>query len=571
MLSFLKITNLAILDDVSIEPGPGLNVLTGETGAGKSIIVDAIGLILGERGSTDLVRTGCDRLVVEAQFDLSRRTDLAHLARITGIEELEGGELVIRRELLANGRGRCLVNGRMVTLATLKTLGEALADLHGQHQHQSLLHSEGQQDALDRFAGALETRRDVAASCAVLRQHERERDDLAGRERERARRQDTLSIEISEIEAAAIRPGEDEELHREESLLRHAEEIARLATRGFTLLSEDDDSVMARLAGAEECAARLAAIDPHAAELLDAIREARAAASEAARGLSRYVDREEFDPARLEQVAARLSELDRLRRKYGASLADILEYHARAVSDLAALGGVAARLEELEGEIVQARARYLKQAGDLSTARSRAARRLEKAVEQELKSLAMDGTRMEIEVERSQDTEPSPHGMDSIVFLIAPNRGEEMRQLSRIASGGELSRLMLAVRNAAQAGRTDERTLVFDEVDSGIGGQVAEVVGQRLGALGCRQQVLCVTHLPQIASFADRHFQVTKKTTGARTRAEVLLLDDAGRIDELARMLGGSPLATARRHAAALLNRPERAPAGARRKLEGER
>jgi DNA repair protein RecN (Recombination protein N) len=558
MLSFLKITNLAILDEVSIEPGSGFNVLTGETGAGKSIIVDAIGLLLGEKGSASLVRTGCDRLVVEGQFDLSERGDAAEIAALADVEVEQGGndggELVIRRELMATGRGRAMVNGRIVTLAALKTLGEALADVHGQHQHQSLLRPDGQREALDRFAGATALEKEVSALHGALRSFERERDELTGRERERARQEDMLRVQIAEIEAAGLRPGEDVELAREESLLRHAEEIARLASLSFALISDDDDSVMARLGAASDAIGRLSAIDPRAGEVLSAIRESRVAASEAARGLSGYIGREEMDPGRLEQVAARLAELQRLRRKYGASLQDVLDYHERAASELVSLGGAASRLTELEVEIVESRAAYSRMAGELTATRQRAARRLEKAVEKELKALAMEGTRVEIVV--SAGVEPGPHGVDVIEFLIAPNRGEELKPLSRIASGGELSRLMLAVRNAAQAGRTDERTLIFDEVDSGVGGEVASAVGQRLAALGAAQQVLCVTHLPQIASFAQRHFQVSKRTAGGRTKAEVRALDDTGRIDELARMLGGSQTETAKRHAATLLKRP---------------
>lgn len=569
MLSYLKITNLAIVEDVSIEPGPGLNVLTGETGAGKSIMVDAIGLLLGERGSVDLIRTGCDRLVVEAQFDLAGRGDAQEILRLAGLEADEGADLIVRRELLSTGRGRALVNDRIVTLASLKTLGEALADLHGQHQHQSLLRVDGQRDALDRFAGALVVRLEVAASFAALRALELEHAELAGRERERAEQEQLLRMQIAEIAAAAPRLGEEEALLREESLLRHAEEVTRLAARGFALISDDDDAVIARLGAAEECVSRLAAIDPQAEESLRAIREARATSSEAARGMSRYLDREEFDPVRLEQVAARLAELGRLRRKYGVTLQDVVEYHARATADLEALGGAASRLEDLVADIATYRGRYMRLAERLTATRKQAARRLEKGVEAELKALEMAGTRVEIAVHGGPGADPSPHGLDEIDFTIAPNQGEELRPLSRVASGGELSRLMLAVRNAAQAGHTDERILIFDEVDNGVGGRVASAVGKRLETLGQRQQVLCVTHLPQIASFAHRHFQVTKVKTGTRTRAEVRQLDDAGRIDELARMLGDTPPETARRHAAALLGRPAGAAGGGSRSDEG--
>jgi len=572
MLSFLKISNLAILDDVSIELGAGLNVLTGETGAGKSIIVDAIGLLLGERGGSDLIRTGCEKLVVEGQFDLSARDDLEEVFTAAGLQDSDNAELVVRRELFMNekgdkgGRSRAFLNGHLVTLATLRTLGEFLADLHGQHQHQSLLRTEGQRDALDRFAGTLAVRENISAIHARLKALGAEQHELEGRERERARLEDILKAQVAEIDAIGPKEDEDEALMREENLLRHASEVARLAGQSFALVSEDDDSVLSRLGTVEECAHRLSAIDPRASEVLAAIREARVAASEAARMLSAYAGRErndEFDPSRLEQVAGRLAELDRLRRKYGASLRDVARFRGEALQQLEAIGGASARLEAIASERRTAHAAYMRLGAELSERRGRAAARLEKAVEKELKALAMEGTRVEIAVDQPEGAEPGPSGLDTIEFLIAPNRGEELRPLARIASGGELSRLMLAVRNAAQDGGADRRTLVFDEVDSGIGGRVGEAVGQRLAALGSGQQVLCVTHLPQIASFAQRHFRVSKKTAGQRTQAVVTRLDEEGRIDELARMLGGSPAETARRHAAALLGRPGRLPADA--------
>ncbi|HEY3174949.1 MAG TPA: DNA repair protein RecN [Candidatus Polarisedimenticolia bacterium] len=561
MLSFLKITNLAILDEISLEPAAGLNVLTGETGAGKSIIVDAIGLLLGERGGAEMIRTGCDRLVVEAQFDLSRRADAAGILDAIGVDPTtSAGDLVIRRELVAQesgARGRALVNGQLVTLAALKELGDSLADLHGQHQHQSLLTAAGQRDTLDAFAGVLGLRTEVGAICGRLRALRAERELLAARESERARQDETLRRQIGEIDAADPLAGEEEELLRDESLLRHAEEVVRQAGRGFALLSEDDDSVIARLAAAEECVARLAGIDARAEPIATVIRDARTASSEAARALGGYLNQEAFEPARLEQVGARLAELDRLKRKYGPTLAEVIHFRSKARTELAALGGAAARLGEIDSEMAAAGREYASRAGALSERRRRAARLLEKAIEGELRSLAMEGTRVAIQVAPAPQTEPGPRGTDDIEYLIAPNRGEQLRPLSRIASGGELSRLMLAVRNAAE-GRDDGRALIFDEIDSGIGGAVAEAVGRRLAALARRQQILCVTHLPQIASFADRHFRITKRAAGARTRAEVEQLDAAGRVEELARMLGDSETRTARRHAEALVNRATR-------------
>ena len=566
MLSFLKISNLAILEEVAIEPGPGLNVLTGETGAGKSIIVDAIGLLLGERGGAELIRTGCDRMVVEAQFDVPRSPEVDQALRAAGIEPAAGGELVIRREVLAQqgaARGRAVVSGQLTTLSALKEIGGALADLHGQHQHQSLLGAAGQRDALDGSCGAFELREEVRALHRATRALRTEHEQLTTRESERARREETLRREVAEIDAANPILGEDEELARDETLLRHAVEVSRLAGQAFSHLSEDDDSVMTRLGSATDDVTKLASFDPQAASILAALAEARVVVSEAARELGRYLDAGEFDPGRLDQVGARLAALDRLRRKYGATLADVLEYRTNAAAELLSLGGVAARLAEISDALERAHQDYLNRAGELTAMRRKGALKLEKAVAAELKTLAMEGTRVAISVMPLADGGQGPLGIDQIEFLIAPNKGEELRPLARIASGGELSRLMLAVRNAAE-GREDGRTLVFDEVDSGIGGTVAEAVGRRLARLARRQQILCVTHLPQIASFADRHFSVVKRTDGSRTRAEVSLLDEPGRVAELARMLGSSEEKTARQHAAALVDRAHRAGKGAR-------
>ena len=551
MLSFLKISDLAILEEVSIEPAPGLNVLTGETGAGKSILVDAIGLLLGGPAAADLIRTGCERLVVEGQFELSDRPRMLGPLRDAGFDADPPEQLVIRREQPANGRGRAQVNGRTVPLAALRSLGEALADLHGQHEHQSLVRAEGQRDALDHFAGTLDLRERVASHHARVRALEREAQAIAGREEDRETLEVALRHQIAEIDSAAPHPGEEADLRREESLLRHAGEVARLAGEAFSLLSDADDAAIARLAAAGERLRKLSTIDPRAGELASLVEEARLSAAEAATDLARYGGIEGLDPARLEHVAARLAQLARLKHRFGPELDDVIQRREQAATQLAALGVASETLQRVKVELEAAAAQYAGLAGDLSHRRLDASGRLARAVRDELAALAMEGARLEIVVRSTASDQPTAHGTDAIEYLIAPNPGEEPRPLARIASGGELSRLMLALRNAAGGG--DRRTLIFDEVDSGIGGRVAEMVGQRLAAISRGQQVLCVTHLPQIAAFADRHFRVTKVAAGARTRAEVRLLDADGRVEELARMLGDTPHETARRHAAAMV------------------
>ncbi len=559
MLSYLRITNLAILEDVSLEPGPGFNVLTGETGAGKSIVVDAIGLLLGARGGPDLIRSGSERLTVEGQFDLSNRSDAGALLAAAGLDpgDAPGGELIVRRELPASGKGRAQINGKMVPLAALAGLGQELADLHGQHQHQSLLTAAGQRMALDLFCDGLELRGQVSqlhARVAALRQ---QRDALEAMQREREVRAELLRREIADVDAVSPEPKEEEELRRHEALLRHGAEVGRLASEAFGLISDDDESAIARLAGAADRVEKLSAFDPEAADLVERCREAGAAAAEVARGLTRYVERDDLDPERLEQVAARLAALQALARRHGGTVDEALRARDRARADLASLEGSAARRDEVAEELVRTEADLAQLARRLSERRRRAAPRLAAAAAAELRALAMEGTRLEVDVAPLSAGDAAAHGADAIQFLLAANKGEQLRPLARIASGGELSRLMLALRNAT-GGRADERLLIFDEVDSGIGGEVASAVGLRLSALARRQQIFCVTHLPQIAGCADRHFRVSKATEAGRTRAAVAQLDGSSRVEEIARMLGGEGAVTARRHAASLLVRSRR-------------
>lgn len=563
MLSFLKIENLAIIESLSAEFGPGLNVLTGETGAGKSIIVDAVGLLLGERGGADMIRAGCDRLVVEAVFDVAGRKGIEAALGRMGVD-LEPEGLILRREINASGRSRAFVNGALAPLQQLREIGESLADLHGQHQHQSLLRADGQREALDRFGSTVDLAGEVAAAASRVRDLRDERSSLAASERERARREDTLRLEISEIEKAAPHPEEEADLKREEALLRHAEEVRALSEETCVLLNEDDASVLARLGTIQDRLSRLAAIDERCEDPRRAVEEARLSLKETLRSIEGYRDSADAEPGRLEAVAGRLASLDRLKRKYGATIEEVLSYQSRAKAEMEALGGAAERLKGIEVALAAASSEYATAAAKLSRKRREAARALETALGKELKALAMNGCRFSVAFIRREDPSSdvevegakiavSRDGIDGIELLVSPNPGEDLRPLSRVASGGELSRLMLAIRAATEA-RTDARSLVFDEVDAGIGGTVAEAVAARLKAISKRQQVLCVTHLPQIAAGADRHLRVEKVSSGGRTRVAVEELNDAGRVDELARMLGSAEAPTARRHAAALIS-----------------
>jgi DNA repair protein RecN (Recombination protein N) len=563
MLSFLKIENLAIVPSLSVEFAAGFNVLTGETGAGKSIIVDAVGLLLGERGSAGLIRTGADHLTVEGLFETKSRKGLCE--RLEEIEVDVGEEgIILRRELADSGRSRAFINGRLVPLQHLKQVGDLLADLHGQNPHQSLLRPEGQREALDRFASAGNLAAKVESAAKRLRELLGERETLRSTQQEHARLADALRAEVAEIEAAAPSSEEEADLRREEMLLRHAEEIRSLAAMACDLLNENDDSALSRLGAIRGALEKLAAIDARCLDALRAVEESVVSLNEALRTVEPYREQGEYDPARLDHVASRLAAIDRLKKKYGSSIDEILVYLGRARADLRALESSVDRLEAIDEEVAAAARTYAAAADNLSRKRREGARELERALQEELKALALHGCRFKVAFEPHEDPDSEVtvrgrrmacrrHGIESVEFLISPNPGEDLRPLSQIASGGELSRLMLALRTASES-RTDARALIFDEVDSGIGGAVAEAVALRLKGLARRQQVLCVTHLPQVAAVADRHYRVEKETVKGRTRTAVSLLQRSERVEELARMLGSPRAPTARKHAAALIS-----------------
>ncbi|MBI3449383.1 MAG: DNA repair protein RecN [Acidobacteria bacterium] len=549
MLSFLRIENLAIIDTLSVDLGPGLNILTGETGAGKSILVDAVGLVLGERGSADQIRAGEERLSVEAVFEIGGRARLIDRLEAMGIDAGPEG-LVLKRDVFAAGRSRAFVNGSPVTLSQLKEIGDLLADLHGQHQHQSLLRADAQADALDRFGEHAPLLEEVGAACRALSALHVERERLRGLERDRLRREEELRLTVSEIAAVSPKPGEDAELRREEALLRNAVEIRRLAEGTAALLNEDDASALARLGAARERLSRLSAIDERAAEGRRLVDEAVAAIREALREVDPYLGTEDAGDGRLEGLASRLAAIEKIARRYGPTVEDALERLASARRELAELGGAADRLASFDGEIDAASKAYSAAASRLTRGRGESAKALERALVRELKAVAMEGCRFAVGFEPRGA--PSEEGAESIEFLIAPNPGEALRPLARIASGGELSRLMLALRTVSLS-KADARALVFDEVDTGLGGGAADAVAQRLKGLARGQQILCVTHLPQVAALADTHIRIEKVTERGRTKVVARTLGSDERVEELARMIGSPEAPTARRHAAALI------------------
>jgi DNA repair protein RecN (Recombination protein N) len=523
MLRFLRIRNLAVIEAAEVEFEPGFNVLTGETGAGKSILVEAVGLLLGARASQDLVRTGEGQATIEAVF-----------------EPAEGGELVVRRDITAQGRSRSFINGTLATSAALRDLSTRLVELHGQHEHQALLDALTHLPLLDEFANLTELASRVDSGWSAVRTLREELERSRMDARERSARLDLIAFQLGEIERASPRPAEDEELITLRQVLASAERIKRLCEESYAALYESDQAVLAGLGGVWKRVGELATIDTQFAPYLDARDNIKSQLEDLAFFLRNYAEGVDAAPARLQQVEDRLALLERLKRKYGPTLSEVIDRGERLARERAVLTGSAEQGRDLERELEAATERYLSAARELSQRRRRAALDFARRLEALLAELAMARTRFEVrfnEVELPPDRW-SERGVDEAEFFVSPNPGEDLRPLARIVSGGELSRVMLALKTLA-AGDAPGKTLIFDEVDAGIGGRVADVVGARLQALAERFQVLCITHLPQIAVHASTQFRIEKKVRGRRTVTAVEHLDPDGREEEIARMMGG--------------------------------
>ena len=554
MLRFLRIRNLAVIEAVEVEFEPGFNVLTGETGAGKSIVVEAVGLLLGARSSADLVRTGESHAVIEAIF------------------EHDGKETIVRRELTNQGRSRSFISGALATAAALRELSAKLVELHGQHEHQALLDPLTHLPVLDEHAGLTELTRQVADSWAGVRtlreQLERSRMDS----REKNARLDLITFQLGEIRTAAPRDAEDESLAATRQVLASAERVQRLCAESYATLYESDGSALASLGAVWKRVGELATIDPQFASYVEARDGIKGQLEDLAFFLRSYVDTVDASPARLQEVEDRLALLERLKRKYGPTLGDVIERGHDLAREQELLTGAGERAEDLQKALSVASDRYLKAARELSRLRREAARQFARTVEGLLADLAMTRTRFEVRFNAAElgPEEWAESGIDRSEFFVSPNPGEELRPLARIVSGGELSRVMLALKTMA-AGNEPGKTLIFDEVDAGIGGRVADVVGTRLRALGERFQVLCITHLPQISAQATTHFRIEKNVRGGRTLTSVDRLNEAARVDEIARMIGGTVVtdhvrATAREMLAGKARGESESPGGRKRK-----
>lgn len=539
MLRELSITNFALIDELRVEFGPGLNVLTGETGAGKSIIIDALGLALGMKGETEQIRTGAEGATVEAAFDLWDEEARRLLAE-SGIECPPDEFLLVRRMLLREGKSKTYLNGRLSSAAWLRGLGDLLVEVHGQHQGVVLTQPSRQRMLLDAYAGLTG---DVVAFRALHSRRQAlraEMDALHAGEREKAQRLDQLQYQRGEIAAARLAEREEEELIQERTILMHAERLHGAAHLGYEGLYGEQGSVMGRLAAIVSKLKDAQSIDPRLKEVVDACLTAIASIEDAAAQLRDYREGVAFDPERLEQVEGRLHEIGKLKRKYGDSIAEILRCATSAEAELQRLMCSEERGQEVERELATLEEALTQQAAALTARRNVAADRLAAAVQEELQALKMEKAAFTVQV-RARPGSGSPcleaSGADTVEFLIAPNPGEELKPLGRIASGGELSRVMLAIK-AILAASDQIPTLVFDEVDVGIGGGMAEVVGQKLWAIAKERQVLSITHLPQIAALADRHLSIVKRLNGARTEIAVQVLEGEDRVREIARMLG---------------------------------
>jgi DNA repair protein RecN (Recombination protein N) len=566
----LRLENYAVIDNVAVAFAPGLNLLTGETGAGKSILIDALALLLGEKASSDVIRTGADRAVISAVFEAEAASEipLAKILESNGLDESDDGSLILRREIASGGKGRVFVNNQPATVAVLRQFAPYLAVIHAQNESMLSFDGPARLALLDSFAASqLEP---VSVAFSAWKQIRTRIEDLEHGEQDRLRLVDLWIFQKREIEDAKLQPAEDEQLETQKRVLANAEKIYNAAMNAFDLLYEGNASTSSSLRAAQKQIEELSHFEPKFQEALSAIETARISVEDVGATLRDYAGGIQASPEHLAEVEDRLALLDRLKRKYGPSLQEVIEFGAEAARKLDEVENKDETLRQLRAELATAAAEYLRAARVLAKKRAESARKLEKLVESEINDLAMKSA-FGIQITSSEEEGNwTASGIDQVVYLISTNPGEPLRQLEHIASGGELSRVMLALKASVESGagksarvtrallpatasrvRTaPQRTLVFDEIDTGIGGRAAEAVGKKLKALARSNQVLCVTHLPQIATFADHHYVIEKKESAGRTRTSIRAVTGDERTEEVARMLSGAKLTeTSRKHA----------------------
>ncbi len=561
MLLELRLENYAVVDSLAVEFAAGLNLLTGETGAGKSILIDALALLLGEKSSSDVVRTGAERAVICCVFHIDDASEKAvgGILETNGIDASEAdGSVILRREISAAGKGRVFVNNQPATVAVLRQLAPHLATIHAQSESLISFDGPARLALLDAFAGVhLEA---TAATFAKWKGIAAQIEELQRDEQDRLRLLDLWTFQKREIENAKLKPGEDAALEAEKRVLANAEKIYNAAVSAFDLLYERDTSTSSSLRMAQKHVEELVRYEPKFQEALAALDSARIGIEEVGATLRDYAGGIQASPEHLSEVEDRLALIDRLKRKYGATVDDMIVFGDDVARKLAAMENKDETSRTLQSELAKAEKEYLSEARAVSKKRRDAAKKLEKLVESEINDLAMKAS-FRIEVASGEDVGNwTASGFDEVNYLIAANPGEPLRPLEQIASGGELSRVMLALKASVEAGasrktaRATQRTLVFDEIDIGIGGRAAEAVGKKLKSLSRSSQILCVTHLPQIATFADHHYLIEKKASGGRTRTSIREITGADRTEEIARMLSGAKLTeTSLKHAEQLI------------------
>ncbi len=546
MLQELKITNFAIIDNLSVDFQPGLNVLTGETGAGKSIIIDALNLILGGRADTDSIRTSESSATVEAVLKID---DAATLDRIRDLGIETDDEVIIKRIITLEGKNRTYLNNSSITVSALAEIGNHLIDIHGQHDHQSLLHPEQHIELLDRFGKLTKEKSAYTTEYGQYQKKMEQLRTLQAHQSDRLQRQDLLTFQIEEIDKAALEPGEEDDLRGEKNKLNHAEKLHQSVQDTLNALSDRDGSVLELLGRVDRDLEKLPEIDPQLEAQTQRAHNAFYEAQELAEELRDYLKGIEFNPSRLEEIEDRLAEINGLKRKYGNDVAAILEYREKIGEELKSLSMGEEAIDSIEKEIEAHRKTLSNLAVDLARKREKTAEKLKKGVEKELKDLSMKhvqfGVRFVYEPDENGFTtyekkkvKTHANGIGTVEFLFSPNLGEDLKPLARIASGGELSRVMLSLKSILNE-QDDIPILVFDEVDAGIGGNVAEKVGVKLKTIASRKQVFCITHLAQIAGMASVHYRVHKSVTGKRTRSTITPLTYDERVEEIARMSGG--------------------------------
>jgi DNA repair protein RecN (Recombination protein N) len=564
----MRLENYAVIDNLVVEFGQGLNLLTGETGAGKSILVDALALLLGDKASSEVIRVGAERAMVSAVFEAEGAAEksLVGILEANGLDESDDGSLILRREIAAGGKGRVFVNNQPATVAVLRLLAPHLATIHAQNESLMLFDGPARLGLLDAFAGSeLDP---VAAGFAAWKGICERIDELEQREQDRLRLVDLWIFQKREIEDGRLQGGEDDRLEGEKRVLANAERIYNAAMNAFDLLYEGNGSTASSLRAAQKQVEELVRYEPKFQEALAALETARISVEDVGATVRDYAGGIHASPEHLAKVEDRLALLDRLKRKYGPTLDEVIQFGQEVSRKLSEVENKDEILRGLRGELAKAAQEYLRAARALSKKRGDAARRLEKLVEAEINDLAMKSA-FRIEISTSEEAGNwTSSGIDQVVYMIATNPGEPLRQLEHIASGGELSRVMLALKASVEAGssrekvktptpsqkarqgRGTQRTLVFDEIDTGIGGRAAEAVGKKLKSLARSNQVLCVTHLPQIATFGDHHYVIEKKESAGRTRTSIRAVTGEERTEEVARMLSGAKLTEAsRKHA----------------------